>query len=57
MLKRAEDREADEARVRIMEASRDKLVALVYTVQDETEEKDQDQLIVLGEEVDTTRTT
>jgi hypothetical protein len=51
-LKRAEDREADEARVWIMEASQDKLAALVDTVHDETEEKDQDQLIDLGEEVE-----
>jgi hypothetical protein len=51
-LKRTEDKDADEARVRIMEANRDRLVALVDTVQDETEEKDQDQLINLGEEVE-----
>jgi hypothetical protein len=50
--KRAEDREANEARVLIMEASRDRLVALVNIVQDKTEEKDQDQLIDLGEEMD-----
>jgi hypothetical protein len=42
VLKRAEDREADETRVRIMEASRDRLMALVDTEQDEPEEKDQD---------------
>ncbi len=51
-LKRAEVREADEARVQIMEACQDKLVALVATVHDETEEKDQDQLNDLGEEVE-----
>jgi hypothetical protein len=51
-LKSAKVKEADEARVRIMEASRDKLVALVDTVHDETEEKDQDQLNDLGEEVE-----
>jgi vacuolar-type H+-ATPase subunit H len=51
-LKRAEVREADEARVQIMEVCQDKLVALVATVHDETEEKDQDQLNDLGEEVE-----
>jgi hypothetical protein len=35
-----------------MEASRDRLVALVDTVQDKMEGKDQDQLIDLGEEVE-----
>ncbi len=51
-LNRAEVREADETRVQIMEACQDKLVALVATVHDETEEKCQDQLNNLGEEVE-----
>jgi hypothetical protein len=38
-----------------MEASRDKLVALVDTVQDNTEEKNQGQLNELGEEVEYNR--
>ncbi len=38
-----------------MEASRDKLVALVDTVQDNTEEKDQGQLNELGEKVEYNR--
>jgi hypothetical protein len=39
-LKKAEDRQADEARLRKMEASRDKLVTLVETVQDESKERE-----------------
>ncbi len=52
-LKKAEDRQADEARLRKMEASRDKLatLTLVETVQDESKERDQEQLIDPGEEV------
>lgn len=50
-MKRAEDREGDEARLCIVEASRDKLVAQVDTVKNETEERDQDQLMDFGEEV------
>jgi hypothetical protein len=39
----------------MIEASQDKLVALVDTMQDDTEEKDQGQLIELGEAVEYNR--
>ncbi len=51
VLKRAEAKEADKIRVRIMEVSREKTGSLGDMVYDDTEEKDQNQLNDMGKEV------
>jgi hypothetical protein len=47
-LEKAEAREAEEVRVRLMETTQDELVVLASKVGDRTEDKEQDLLIFLA---------